>query len=105
MKITRFDAALNGLIDATRGNKRLRRINNVIEGDIDRKEEELLDIADEKEEALKKLAQGESIEKNLQSLAELFVREKETKEAIDIAENMKVYINEIIEVEEKKENE
>ena len=105
MKTTRFNVALNGLTDATRGDKRLRRINNAIDGDIDRKEEQLLDIADEKEELLKKLAEGDSIGSTLQSLAELFVKEKKIKEAADISREMKVYINETVDVENKKEEE
>ena len=105
MKTTRFNVALNWLTDATRGDERLRRINNAIDGDIDRKEEQLLDIADEKEEFLKKLAKGDSIGSTLQSLAELFVKEKKIREAANVSREMKVYINEMVDVEDKKEEE
>ena len=107
MKITRFNAAVNGLVEKAKSIIRYNLVKNCLQGNTYEAESQLLTIEEEKTKIIKEIATGSSAElkNNLQKLADIIMQEEALKEQITLENKVFALLNEEIEVENKKEKE
>lgn len=106
MKTTRFNAAVNGLVEKEKSMIRYNQVKNHLQSNTYDAEARICELEEDKTKIIKQIATGSAsnLKYNLQMLADLIMREESYKEQLALGEKVLALLDEEIEVdkEEKK---
>lgn len=103
-KVTRFNAAVTGLIDAAKAKIRRNIVDNALKSNQLDAESKLLSLNDKKNELIRELVTGsnDNVKNTLQRLAQTIQEEEALKAAISLGEKVLAILDEEIEVDDSK---